>query len=610
MYLRDKAVVFDEERTGFVMYGVQGRTWAAMGDPVGPDDRIPALIRAFLERCDEFGGRPVFYEIRKDYLHHYADFGLAFVKIGEDARVDLPAFRLDGGRARGLRQALARLAKERAVFRVAPAAEVPSLAGALREVSDDWLAHRATAEKGFSLGFFDESYLARFPTALVERDGRVEAFATLWPGPGKVELSLDLMRHRHDAPANVMESLTVHLIRWGQAEGYRWLSLGMAPMSGFEQSPVAPLWTRARIVPVLARWPALQFSGPAHVQGEVRAHLGSALPRVSGRPDAAAHSCRRLRHRRRRVSAHSDQGLSRSRRRSGGHRGGLMHAVVWILSALVAGMLARIAMGGRYRGFVGDVALGALGSVTGAWLLRMVHGAVPAGTFSNVASALAGAIFVVAVGRLLRDMSRGAGRFAGERAQAGVNMVADVEAYVRRLPDLERKVLARVLGRGPLTRDPNEQFRQQWTLGDHLADRVARFGGSWTFLGLFGAFLLGWIFLNTQVQRPIDPYPFILLNLVLSCMAAVQAPVIMMSQNRQAARDRFDAQQDYQVNLRAEMQILALHGKLDEARTTEWQALVSLHQQQVEILQRIERAMRRGPSRPDVPSPEDSGLPG
>ena len=89
VYLRDKGVIFDEERKGFVMYGVQGRTWAAMGDPVGPADAVPVLIRAFLERCDDFGGTPVFYEIRKDYLHHYADFGLTFVKLGEEARVDL-----------------------------------------------------------------------------------------------------------------------------------------------------------------------------------------------------------------------------------------------------------------------------------------------------------------------------------------------------------------------------------------------------------------------------------------------------------------------------------------------------------------------------------------
>ena len=99
------------------------------------------------------------------------------------------------------------------------------------------------------------------------------------------------------------------------------------------------------------------------------------------------------------------------------------------------------------------------------------------------------------------------------------------------------------------------------------------------------------MFLNTATSRPADPYPFILLNLILSCLAAVQAPVIMMSQNRQAARDRFDAQQDYQVNVRAEMQISELHIKLDEARNVDWQAVIALQRQQLEVLERIERSV-------------------
>ncbi len=95
----------------------------------------------------------------------------------------------------------------------------------------------------------------------------------------------------------------------------------------------------------------------------------------------------------------------------------------------------------------------------------------------------------------------------------------------------------------------------------------------------------------SESARPADPYPFILLNLVLSCLAAVQAPVIMMSQNRHSAKDRFDAQQDYEVNLRAELQITALHQKLDQARTSDWQVLVVLQQRQLDVLDRIERSL-------------------
>jgi phosphatidylglycerol lysyltransferase len=114
----------------------------------------------------------------------------------------------------------------------------------LRAVSEGWLAERSAAEKGFSLGFFDETYVARFPVAIIERNGEILAFANLWAGAGRSELSLDLMRHRKDAPAEVMESLVVHLMQWGQQHGYRHFVLGMAPLSGVEASPVASLWNR------------------------------------------------------------------------------------------------------------------------------------------------------------------------------------------------------------------------------------------------------------------------------------------------------------------------------------------------------------------------------
>jgi phosphatidylglycerol lysyltransferase len=244
VYLRDKALLFDEERGAFVMYAVQGRTWVAMGDPVGPADRLANVLRLFLERCDDFGGVPVFYEVRKEHLHRYADFGLTFLKLGEEARVDLSTFRLEGGSGYRARQAYRRLEKEGASLRIVDAGGTAGLMSQLREVSDSWLQAKAGAEKGFSLGFFDAGYLARFPVALVERAGRIVAFANLWPGAGREELSVDLMRYHRDAPKGVMESLLVHLMLWGKAQGYRWFVLGMAPLSGFEHSPVAPLWNR------------------------------------------------------------------------------------------------------------------------------------------------------------------------------------------------------------------------------------------------------------------------------------------------------------------------------------------------------------------------------
>jgi phosphatidylglycerol lysyltransferase len=243
-FVGDKALLFDEGRTAFVMYGVQGRSWVALGDPVGPADRLSCVIRLFLERCRDFGGVPVFYEVGPAHLHRFADFGLTFVKLGEEAHVDLAALTLEGSQAQKLRQAVHRLEREHGTFRMIAPPEVPAVMTELRAVSDDWLAERAAAEKGFSLGYFDERYLQRFPVAVIERDHRIEAFANLWPGAGHAELSIDLMRHRRDALGGVMEALFVHIMLWGKREGYRWFSLGMAPLSGFESSSIASLWSR------------------------------------------------------------------------------------------------------------------------------------------------------------------------------------------------------------------------------------------------------------------------------------------------------------------------------------------------------------------------------
>ena len=134
-----------------------------------------------------------------------------------------------------------------------------------------------------------------------------------------------------------------------------------------------------------------------------------------------------------------------------------------------------------------------------------------------------------------------------------------------------------------------ENVEPQETRGDRLADRVATFGGSWTFIGSFFAVLAGWIALNAVVlaRRPFDPYPFILLNLVLSCLAAIQAPVILMSQNRKEAKDRARAEHDYQVNLKAELEIRLLHEKLDHLLLHGWQNLVETQRVQAELLDEV-----------------------
>ncbi len=242
--LGDKALLFDDAGEGFVMYGVAGRSWIALGDPVGPHTSRRALVWRFREACHAHGSLPVFYEVSAESLPLYLDAGLTLSKLGEEARVALGAFSLDGSGRKGLRQTLRQVEKTGTTFALEPAAAVPALLPELRRVSDAWLAHKHVAEKGFSLGRFDERYLARFPMAVARREGRIVAFANVLAAAPGTELSIDLMRYDDAAPSSVMEYLFTQLMVWGKAEGFGWFSLGMAPLAGVESRRHAPLWSR------------------------------------------------------------------------------------------------------------------------------------------------------------------------------------------------------------------------------------------------------------------------------------------------------------------------------------------------------------------------------
>ncbi len=159
------------------------------------------------------------------------------------------------------------------------------------------------------------------------------------------------------------------------------------------------------------------------------------------------------------------------------------------------------------------------------------------------------------------------------------------------LTERERHVLKHLGERKHISRNTNHEFYDERTFGQRLADRIASFGGSWTFIIIFGAILLFWVGLNTLILArrgsTFDPYPYILLNLFLSMLAALQAPVIMMSQNRQSAKDRLDAAHDYEVNLKAELEIVSLHEKLDELRAGRWTELVQMQQEQIRLLEQL-----------------------
>lgn len=170
-----------------------------------------------------------------------------------------------------------------------------------------------------------------------------------------------------------------------------------------------------------------------------------------------------------------------------------------------------------------------------------------------------------------------------------------LESEKGELSSLEQEVLESIKRHDLIADNVDEEFEQDWSLGEKLADGIADFGGSWTFLITFAGFLVIWIVANSLVLlwKPVDPYPFILLNLLLSCLAAIQAPIIMMSQNRQEAKDRLRSQHDYQVNLKAELEIRHLHEKIDHLLSHQWERLVEIQKVQLELLTELSKPKGR-----------------
>ena len=159
------------------------------------------------------------------------------------------------------------------------------------------------------------------------------------------------------------------------------------------------------------------------------------------------------------------------------------------------------------------------------------------------------------------------------------------------LSEREERVVQHFVKRLHISRDTTQEYQKKLSFGQRLADKVAAFGGSWTFIIIFAVILVSWIGLNSlilaRLSGSFDPYPYILLNLFLSMLAAAQAPVILMSQNRQGVKDRLDATHDYEVNLKAELEILSLHEKLDELREMKWTELITMQQEQIRLLTQL-----------------------
>ncbi|MDG2534114.1 bifunctional lysylphosphatidylglycerol flippase/synthetase MprF [Sphingomonas sp. HITSZ_GF] len=243
-YAGDKRFLRSASGETLLMYQVQGQSWIVMGDPVGPRAEWGDLLWQMRELADAAQGRLLLYQISTEALPIAIDLGLQLVKYGEEARVALPGFTMDGPEKRSLRHSERRAAREGASFEIVPAAEVGQIMPILRAVSDAWLRDKGNSEKAFSVGRFDPAYIGRFDCAVVRRGGDIVAFANIWATDNREELSVDLMRHLADMPYGTMDFLFVQLMQWGRDQGYRWFNLGMAPLSGIESRRLAPIWAR------------------------------------------------------------------------------------------------------------------------------------------------------------------------------------------------------------------------------------------------------------------------------------------------------------------------------------------------------------------------------
>jgi phosphatidylglycerol lysyltransferase len=240
----DKRFLFSASGETFLMFGVRGRSWIALGAPVGRRAEQLDLLWRFRELGDAHAARAGVYGVGPEALPDLVELGFAIQKVGETATVPLDSFSVEGRRLGNIRRSWRRTGEMGGCFEVIGPGEAGPLMPALKGVSDAWLKHHAGGEKTFSLGGFEPAYVSEFPLAIVRAEARIVAFATLWTTGTGQAFSMDLMRYADDAPKNVMDYLFVELMRWGQEQGYQAFEFGMAPLAGLEERRLAPIMSR------------------------------------------------------------------------------------------------------------------------------------------------------------------------------------------------------------------------------------------------------------------------------------------------------------------------------------------------------------------------------
>lgn len=235
--LGDKSLLWSPDHRAFIQYAQIRDRLIALGDPCGDPGSFASAIVAFRDHADRDDLTPCFYEVHEEGVHRYHDAGFALFKLGETALVSLEDFTMSGKRGESLRYGVNRATRDGARFELLTHPLDKSVWGELREISDSWLRARGAAEKGFSLGYFDEKYLGLAPIAAVRVEQRIVAFASLMPDYARRStLSIDLMRHLPDAPNGTMDLMFVELIQHARKEGYAYFNLGMAPLGGVGES--------------------------------------------------------------------------------------------------------------------------------------------------------------------------------------------------------------------------------------------------------------------------------------------------------------------------------------------------------------------------------------
>jgi len=242
--LGDKQFLLAPDNSSFIMYSQSGGSLIALGEPIGNEQTGKELAWSFHGLADKLALRTVFYGVGPQSLPLFLDMGLVALKLGEVARVDLAEFSLEGPRRQPFRYADRKIDKDGLTFEIIPSADVPPLIPRLQEISDAWLDFKSGSEKGFSLGYFDEEYMKRFDVAVLKRDGEIVAFANIWRGADKYEITVDLMRYMPNVHKLLMDALFAKLLMAGKEEGYKWFNLGAAPLSGLSGSRLASRWNR------------------------------------------------------------------------------------------------------------------------------------------------------------------------------------------------------------------------------------------------------------------------------------------------------------------------------------------------------------------------------